>query len=422
MKLAIISDTHFGDDNCVLVKKSGTAFVNGPKYNDFLTAAGKDNDYLVLVGDILDFSIAEYDISYKYGQFFFQQVQKDGIAKEMIYLAGNHDGDIWHIIQHQRSVINEIQKGSPPEQFDHSVSGIIDDRSSSPKEIKGFTLYGTTEKYIDPVTGRRQYGGMFLDNITNPATIFNFAYPNLYIVTDNETVLVTHGQYLDLYWSILGEIAMKMASDDLRIGEEDIEKMVEMNFPLNQLACTGVGQAGILTKVVRQIQLDVKRKDLRRLRKYLDRLENIVNDVTHYGWLKKMIVKYIIRKAKEQMLDAIGNIEQARYSEEFIQKQDVKDRFKEFYDESLFEIEEINSDSKKNFNISAPQRVIFGHTHQPISWDDPNSPKLDSVSSASPRLLKLHNTGGWLEDQGKFCGADVFVYETGKGFSSKPIR
>ncbi len=421
MKIAIISDTHFGDDQCTLVKKNGSSFTTGARYKDFLNAAGQDNDYLVLAGDVMDFSIAPYEIAYDYARFFFQQVKNDGIAKEMIYLAGNHDADIWHIIQHQRSVINKIERRVLPESFKHSVPGIIDDRSNTPKENKGFTLHDTTVRAVDKVTGKRQYGRMFLDKITDPETVFNFAYPNLYIVTDSETVLVTHGQYLELYWSILGEIAMKVAYDDLKVGEVDVEEMVEMNFPLNQLGCTGIGQAGVLTKVVRQVELDVKGKDISRVvRKYLNRLEHIIDDLTQYGWLKEIIVDYIIKKAKEEILDAIGNIEQTRYSEEFIHKPDVKDRFRKFYNDSLLEIGGVNS--KTNLNIPAPWRIIFGHTHQPISWNDPNPPKLDSVSSASPRLLTLHNTGGWLEDKGVFCGADVFVYQSDKGFSSQPIR
>jgi len=48
MKFAIISDTHFGDDTCALVaKKMGTHHITaGPKYEDFKTEVGEDNDYL----------------------------------------------------------------------------------------------------------------------------------------------------------------------------------------------------------------------------------------------------------------------------------------------------------------------------------------------------------------------------------------
>jgi len=60
----------------------------------------------------------------------------------------------------------------------------------------------------------------------------------------------------------------------------------------------------------------------------------------------------------------------------------------------------------------------FCHTHQPISWNDQNPPKFAAVSSSAPKRLTLHNTGGWLIEDGKFVGAEVFTYATGAGFTS----
>jgi predicted phosphodiesterase len=415
MKISIISDTHFGDNTCTLVTSQNGTIVKGPKYHEFKNAAGQGNDYLVLAGDILDFSVASYEEAYRSAQFFFKRIQEDNISKEIIYLAGNHDADIWHIIQHQRAVINRLQNTKLPESFEHSVAGIIDDRTGSPQS--GFTLDKVT---VRSESGKPKYAGMFFDKITTPETIFNFAYPNLYIATDNETVLVTHGQYLEPYWAILGEIATKVAYEDLKIGEVDIEEMIEMNFPLNQLACTGIGQAGVLTNVVRMVERDAKNGDLSRIKKYLERLGKEIDDMTDYGWLKEIIVDYIIKKAEQGILESIGKIKRTRYSDEFIYKEEVKERFRRFYASSLLEIGDINS--RTGLNIPAPWRIIFGHTHQPIPWNDPNPPKLNTVSSASPRRLTLHNTGGWLEEKGRFCGAEIFAYDTTKGFSSFSIR
>ncbi len=415
MKICIISDTHFGDTNCMLVTSQNGMITEGTKYEDFKNAVGQGNDFLILAGDILDFSVSSYAEAYKYAQFFFQKIKEDNIANEIIYLAGNHDADIWHIIQHQRSVINRIQKGFLPESFDHSVAGIIDDRERSPQ--KGFILDKVT---VRNEPGSPRYAGMFLDKITSPDTFFNFAYPNLYIVTDTESIIVTHGQYLEPYWAILGEIGMKIAYDDLKVGEVDIEEMVEMNFPLNQLACTGIGQAGVLTRVVRMVEEDVKNGNFGKIKKYVKRLGKEIDDMTDYKWLKEIVVDYIIKKAEEEIIKSISKIERTRYSEEFIYKEDVKERFRRFYASSLLEIGDINS--RTNLNIPAPWRVIFGHTHQPIPWNALNPPKLDTVSSTSPKRLTLHNMGGWIKEGGDFCGAEIFTYETNKGFNSISIR
>jgi len=417
MKLAIISDTHFGDDNCLLVTKQNSDVALGAKYKEFADAVGKDNDYLVLAGDVFDFSITSYENAYKCGKTFLQQIRNDGIAKEIIYLAGNHDADIWHMVQNQKSVINRLNNNKLPESYQHSVAGIIEDRTALPQDKRGLILNQIAEKAD---ADGSKYGGMFLDNITNPPTTFNFAYPNLYIVTDRETVLVTHGHYFDLYWAILGETAMKLAKDELKVGEPDVEKMVQMNFPLSQLACTGIGQAGVLTHVIRQVQSEVVNGDLKKVGKYLDRLEAEIGSFAKFGGAKEMMVNLIIGQTKKRFLEAIGGVEQARYSEAFIYKKEVKDRFRRFYRASLLEIEGINA--RTGLNIPSPWRIIFGHTHQPISWENPHPPELDSESASMPKRLVLSNTGGWIAEKGTFCGAEIFIYETGRGFGSVPVR
>jgi len=425
MKFAIISDTHFGDNTCTLVKKSGQKkirIVKGDKFDAFVEAAGTGNKYLVMAGDIFDFSIAPYEEAYAYGRAFFRWVRDKGIADEIIYIAGNHDADLWHIIQHQRSVINRIKNKKMPKPFAHSVAGIIDDRKNSP--TAGFWL----NKVKARTTGESKYGNMFLDHIAgdgNPIP-FNFAYPNLYIATDTDTVMVTHGQYLEPYWSLVGELGAKTLYDDLKIGEMDMEELVELNFPLNQLACTGLGQAGCLTPVLRQVELEAKAGNVARLEKYLGRLNKELDRMLEYGWIKEYICDRLLKEGQAQILEAVRKLKNTRYMEEFIHKPEVKKRFADFYNASLLEIAAINEEPQQFggacFNLQAPERIIFGHTHQPVAWDAPDAPKLNMISSVLPKRLRLFNTGGWLTEGGKFCGAEVFTYETGTGFASTRIN
>ncbi len=99
MKLAIISDTHLGDPMSTMVKPTD----NGgweicDNYDQFTAKAGKENDYLILLGDILDFSVAGYQKAYEAAKVFFEKIQEDKIANEIIYVPGNHDADLWHIV------------------------------------------------------------------------------------------------------------------------------------------------------------------------------------------------------------------------------------------------------------------------------------------------------------------------------------
>ncbi len=370
MKLAIISDTHFGDDTCLLVTRlTNGAVVRGPKYEEFAKAVGQGNDYLVLAGDIFDFSITDYATAFECGKLFFELVKAGGLAKEMVYLPGNHEAEIWHIVQHQRSIINRMGNGKLPEQFQHSVAAVIDDRSATPKALQGLTLDKTSAQS----EGGPKYGGMFLDHITTPPTIFNFAYPNLYTLSRTERRPSSH---TGSTWNRTGRSLARWPS----------------SWPLR----------------------------ISRLARYLDRLEKEIDHLTDYGWLKELVCDFIMGKVKGEVLEMLGSVKQTRYSQEFIFKRNVRERFRRFYAATLLEIGDINE--RTGQNIPAPWRVIFGHTHQPISWEDQGAPKIEPESSGAPKPLVLNNTGGWLGADGSFCGADIFVYETQEGFRSIPMR
>ncbi|HJS75098.1 MAG TPA: hypothetical protein VJ921_12485, partial [Vicinamibacteria bacterium] len=66
MRVAVVSDTHFGDPLCTLVSpgKPGEDPSVGPAYEALARAVGSV-DYLVLLGDILDFSVASYADAYR---------------------------------------------------------------------------------------------------------------------------------------------------------------------------------------------------------------------------------------------------------------------------------------------------------------------------------------------------------------------
>lgn len=48
-------------------------------------------DYLVLLGDIIDLSVASYEDAYRDARAFFAALQRDGLAREVVYVPGNHD-------------------------------------------------------------------------------------------------------------------------------------------------------------------------------------------------------------------------------------------------------------------------------------------------------------------------------------------
>jgi UDP-2,3-diacylglucosamine pyrophosphatase LpxH len=103
MRLAIVSDLHLGDPVCALAASAPQhenvvlsrhifmdKFKKATRGEDENGQNGKKNDYLVLLGDIFDPSVAGYTEAYRVGRIFFQKVKEFDIADEIIYIPGNH--------------------------------------------------------------------------------------------------------------------------------------------------------------------------------------------------------------------------------------------------------------------------------------------------------------------------------------------
>jgi hypothetical protein len=437
MKIAAISDMHLGDPLSTLVAfdaGAGGEPVNlrpGSRYQAFCEAVRGESknvcDYLVLLGDVLDFSIAEYRHAYEVGRFFFKRLKRDAIARQIIYVPGNHDFDLWHAVEYQTSVINRMMNGQPVRRFRMSAPGVLDDRPDASE--RGFSL---------PRAERRPgaesaYDGLFLDYITgrrrSARTLFNFAYPNLYLITDdNQTVLLTHGHYFEAYWSLLGEWAPRIFGGDLKAGTEfSLRDLVSVNFPLTQLACSGTGQAGPLTTLAHRIQEDARLRNLADIRRYLDNLERGIDDATRFGWAfwNEWVADSLSAKLKNVLLEMIGErgFVVPRGNREFISDENVQQRVRNYCRATRNEIDELHADT--GLRIPPPRSIIWGHSHVRDPWGDSNAPVIDLGGSDAGTVV-LYNTGGWLESRGEtgelqFDGAEIFIYETGLGFRSVSV-
>ncbi len=414
MKLAITSDIHLGNALCSLVEWNGNEYAEGSKYRDFCEAAGTGNDYLILLGDILDFSVAGYEDAYAAAKVFFTLLQKDKIADQIIYVPGNHDYDIWNIVENEVNITLQIREEKIPRKFRTAVPGILDDRTNT--RSPGLTLPGVGKRTDGPYT----YGGLFLDHITDEPSNFIFAYPNLYLASDDETFLITHGQYLGSYWSLLSKFAPAAFGNDLKLGTHmDIKEMVGMNFPFNQFACSGIGQAGILSETLSRVQQEIKAGKTKNARHYLDNLVSYLDDNVFvyrkwYQLLHEAASGFAMNKAKKIVLGMLASETKVRYNKEYFMLPEVQERFFTFYNACLVEAEELKQ--IHNIDIPVPYKMIFGHTHVPVTMDNPII-----MHSPSGTPISLCNTGGWLWKQTRekkvFRGAEVFKYESGQGIS-----
>ncbi len=413
MKCVIVSDTHLGDPKCALVNEDYT--INHHFYDQFKQYAGTGNDYLIMLGDIIDCAVSNYDHSFKVAKTFFRQVEKDGIANEIVITTGNHDIDLWHTAQMQENTIKPINNGQNPNPFPWAIPGVIDDRNGKGR------LVCTPD-----------YNNLFLNNLTPGSLKFHVVTPNIYIVRKNgESVLLTHGQYFDTAWSLCGEWALKIFGDDLTKGNplNLIAQMVGNNHPLNQLECSGIGQAEpFFTHIVQQLQQQSKEHRDELLLKYLTNLAMAITQLPEKDRKWIMMLVYIIysllsKKSaleltelndaftavfKDQPLDIMQSFVQNN-----IESESEEDRMTTYFNACKNEIA-----TSLNSSIPIPNRVLYGHTHTPVSWETPRT----YIN------MPFANTGGWLTKLNKgatkesFCGGGVFIYDTQNDFSSKIVE
>ncbi|MBP7902210.1 MAG: hypothetical protein KA015_05285 [Spirochaetes bacterium] len=331
-----------------------------------------------------------------------------------MYIPGNHDYNIWDTIEYQSNVINQISSNQNVRPFKMSVPLLIDDRKGK-NESDRIKLAGINKRSSD-----EPYGGMFLDDLipdNKPGTPgyvpFIIAFPNVYLFTDSESVFLTHGQYLESYWSMTAEVYRIIKDIKTTFSMKDY---VAINFPLCQLGSTGVGQAGPLTATVLEVEKDVSSGKCVLVRKYI--LEMLDYLVPHK--LPKFIGKIIFNAIADAIIKRLRGVRNSDYISDLITKKDPETikKFNEYIDSSVEELRLLENRSEMDSISSLPGTFLFGHTHVPVNSSDNKSYNYKGKS------IKLLNSGGWLGVHGKTevaTGGEIFVYETGKGFTSKRI-
>jgi predicted phosphodiesterase len=436
MNFAVISDTHFGDKDCGLVIKNQETnkYELGSLYEDFRGSISGCYDYLIMIGDVFDFAIEGYNDAYEIGKVFLNQVVNDGIiTKGFIYLSGNHDFDLWHLIEYEANIINRLKNNRKTREFKHSLPAIIDARDGDAK----FSLYGVKPHENN---GVYEYGGLYLDNLIDKKGItFNVAYPNLYLFNKDETILFTHGQYFDNVWSLFsrygGELTQKRDGDNddyvISLDVENMKEMVSINFPLNQLTSSGVGQSGKLGQIVNQVEHNLKENKIGLINSYIMNLFDILNDDKDKLFYNKLpnfarniIVRILRSLAINRMKETVKKYNTPRNNESFLGEN--LDKFKFFYDLSskeLSSLKESGSNDMKFLNYSLekkyikPSKIIYGHTHIPQSYEN----NTESFNVEGKKIL-TYNTGGWLSlDKENFRGAEIFFITNEGVISSRRV-
>lgn len=416
MTIGIISDTHFGDDNCKLLGNGGLSNVYVKFRNEVVKFTGgpsarKPLNYLVLNGDTLDFSINSFDDSCRKARPFFEAIQRDNLAEKIILIPGNHDKQIWDVVEWERHVTMRMQQHLDPEDFTRTQPALIGD------DMRSLVLPG-----VSPKPGASGPGGLFLEGLF-PSSASSIgiivAYPNLYIKTSADTYIVTHGHMLEPAWVLLSELMADYPpirkETNNHVGLHELE---ELNKPLSDLICSAIGQGGPVSDVFYQIQVDAKNGKADELKRLLDCLLPKLDALVELPWYAEGLDNALLFALKKVAFAIVEKGKNSRYDSEFCDHQPVRDRFARFYRASAEQAREV-------FHLGPPNRVIFGHTHEPIGAKSPKIvtakelPQLD-FRAIKDQELRLYNSGGWLKDvTGK--SADVFFFDDSGNLTSVNI-
>jgi UDP-2,3-diacylglucosamine pyrophosphatase LpxH len=409
MRFAVLSDTHLGDPECTLAFMDQSGKIHsGFNLTDFLDALGKDNDFIIILGDMLDFAINDYGDVYAIARYFFTQLKEQRVLKpdgNVIYCPGNHDYDVWHTIEYEANIINRMKLGKLPKKFRMSVPLVIDDRT---EKNNSFYLRGVRRNK----ERAQPYGGMFLDSLISPDDPINFIipFPNVYFVTDENSILMTHGQYFETYWAALGELYQILTRQTEILTMKDF---IAVNFPLGQLGSSGVGQAGPLTDVILELEKDVTSGRCILMHEYIHRLSDEILKRYSIPFMPKCIDRLIIEGFTYKIISELKTVRSSNFLAELEKNKEARHRISRFLDSTMKEIKEVETEMGTTF--CPVNTILFGHTHQPIDS------KAHATFDYNGNSYNLWNTGGWLHvsnDEEQDHGGEIFLYETGKGFSS----
>ena len=119
------------------------------------------------------------------------------------------------------------------------------------------------------------------------------------------------------------------------------------------------------------------------------------------------------------ILDQIASATKVRYNKEYFELPEVQERFLDYYSACLAEVEDLGK--LYNIHIPEPDKIIFGHIHEPIFQEHP----IKMVSGLG-KSIELYNTGGWLRKPNKleksYNGSVVFSLESKIGIVSKLLK
>lgn len=255
-KVVVVSDLHLGEEGSILNdRKVISSFV------DELKTLGEIDEF-VMLGDILDLSMASFPESVKSARVFFEELAKVDI-KEIVYVPGNHDHHLWVLEVEYASIIQKMQSANLP------------DMPNYIKEFRG------TSSFIS---------GICPNSLKNKLIV---KYPNHKVDVMGKTGFLHHGHYLSREGSLLCKVS-EAIKEGVSLNEFELQ-----NSPIHELIQYSLEQSPVM-----QGKIEKAWKGGGSLAGILVVADEIMDGQGFWGWLIRRFTKEAQKGKKHSMRGA----------------------------------------------------------------------------------------------------------------------
>jgi len=416
----VFSDLHLGEEDSIFMfadpeKGIHKEYVEVLKSYLLQKLNSSDIRYLILLGDVMDLSLARRHQAFPAFKTFLE-IFKELIGETLIYVPGNHDHHIWVALQEEAQIFQKIRHNRPPEPYYYALCPRID---SNGIHIPGYSIktpYGkeTFLYSLLPESAQKEGRG------------FLVVYPNLYISTSQVSSLLTHGHFFEEAWTLLTDL-FRRSLREMGLIRLSVKKLEQINSPFIEFGWYSLGQAGELSKLLEKIWDELHRGKIGPLTdlllddlfSYLDekisfksssnsRAKGIFSEIKElFSEVKAKFAEpasdlglRLLRELIEHLLTHLLFSEKGkkpgsslRHHTRILSEEKTQKRIQQYLDMTFPAFPESNT-------------LIFGHTHVPFIEG-----KLDVDTPGGKRKFLCFNTGGWITD----------VYEAYHLSTAKPL-
>ena len=382
----VFSDVHLGREHSYLFTEEGNYSDNKAVLLSLLKELGPQ-DEVILNGDLLELSLACFEVVYRELGEFLSILAQAGPYKRIVYIPGNHDHHYWRFLAEQaleRSILDSTyHPGGDGEAY---LYRFVDERFSS--KTKGLPC-------------RLIFSDLWPDRENAPEFVVKYPHHLIEVAgaTGNNRYFFTHGHFLESRFRPINAL----------IKPNHLEELEAFNNIWLEFFDYHLGHAGRLTTAVLGVlkKYETSKRDAKKLIKqgfaYL--YPQLKAKLGRFkAWLIKIAIKIGLRffpvipknDVQGYALDSKLRKNIVEYLDNYVLGRYLKEKALELH---------LPCDK----DIPVPFHFVFAHTHRPIV--EPDNGK--NVVTFEENPFPILNTGGWVrqDECGTYHGENAGILQ-----------